>query len=151
MSVWMDRCQRAEYDLKVAERERDDLRAQLEACQKEKTAAEEWINAVRGCIFALIEKYPTFNHEWGGDRNGWGFSFEWVKWVLLRAQEAERERDTLLELLRDLRADVCRIHRYIDNAGPGPGPHGPLISAMNVIGLILTSIDAALAAHKEPV
>lgn len=62
---------------------------------------------------------------------------------LAKARNDENER--LRELLPALRADICRIHRYIDNAGPGPGPHGPLISAMNVVGLMLTSIDAALA------
>ena len=48
----------------------------------------EWKDAVGGLVSSL-RKLPTFDHEWGGDKNGWGFVFEWIKWVQNRAESAE--------------------------------------------------------------
>ena len=63
--------------------------SQIIAANKAEIARlNEWKDAVGGLVSSL-RKLPTFDHEWGGDKNGWGFVFEWIKWVQNRAESAE--------------------------------------------------------------
>jgi hypothetical protein len=50
-------------------------------------------------ILSLVKTFPEFESgEWAGNKNGWGFVFELIKWVYnelarLRARVAELEED----------------------------------------------------------
>lgn len=55
------------------------------------TSAQGYKSAINGCLAAVIKENPTLDHEWGGDRTGWGFVFEWIKWVGNRAVVAKQQ------------------------------------------------------------
>ncbi len=63
--------------------------------QTEVARLTEWRSSIRGLIVALIAESPDWDHAWAGDREGWGFNFQWIKWAHTRAKAAEQGRDTL--------------------------------------------------------
>lgn len=118
------------------EKELADLRAQLEACQKEKTAAQ------------------TLNREWNRAMSEFAAGSEYIddpKRVASHLKDARKlhelivgkKCDVLLALLRDALVDI----RSRDMCSL------PNCEDQNCIakGALIERITAALAAHKEPV
>jgi hypothetical protein len=71
-------------------------RQELEKAVQERDEAREWRKSIQGLIFALGMKSEMTN--WGGDLNGWGAAFEWIKYHVKRSQDyASRERIQALE------------------------------------------------------
>ncbi len=80
--------------------------------------AEEYRTTVAGVIASMIKQNPSLNHEWGGLRIGWGFAFEWIRWVSERAITSEA---LLASIKEALPVHICRmIANDLEKAGlPG--------------------------------
>jgi hypothetical protein len=79
--------------------------AELEA---ENARLKEW----RDSVSSAVKNVPEFHSgHWAGDKEGWGFHFELVNWLI-------RERDKLL-------AFKTYVHARLDAVGVSPDPESP--------------------------
>ena len=91
--------------------------AESERVRKEQAdeiaSLKQWKDSINGVVQCLIADDPSLDHEWGGDRSGWGFVFEWIKWVVA-------QRDSLREQLVAAQKQIpgcpegMRVKRLID-------------------------------------
>lgn len=127
-SALADRSREAEY--KVAQgvwathqKQFDDLHAKLAAEVERREKAEAW----KANVLSALREHPEFvAGQWAGDKEGWGFCFEFISWIRreiadLKRRLGEREWHSI-ETAPKGGTDIVLWHR-LWSRGPSEGYH----------------------------
>lgn len=123
--------------LDIIERALTAADASIAELTRERDEAREWRKSIRGLCVAL----GSDANSWAGDKDGWGFNFEFIKWLHTRANAAEvalaasqaeverlregiaREREECAKLCsRDVSFDMWIPGGIVHTETSGPSP-----------------------------
>ena len=123
--------------LTAAQQERDDLaelvigyRNQIrneclraEAAEQGAAALREWKTAV----LSAVRHIPEYAGPWAGDKEGWGFAFEVIRWQTRHVEVLKQEAATLRAERDALRAALEQIAKAPTFLQGGDGLSGPCV------------------------
>ncbi len=83
----------------------------FEVVAMERDRLQEWRDSVSGAI----KNIPEFHSgEWGGDKEGWGYHFEVVNWLVRERDRLQDERAVLQQRMNDYAASNHSYHLQVE-------------------------------------